>query len=220
MEVDAFVELLRRERASAILRCSERAAAREAMDAALRGGFRVVEVTLTTPGALPLIAELAARPGVVVGAGTVLSVAEAEEAVKAGARFLVSPVVDPAVIRRATDLGVASLPGAHTPTELLAAHRAGAPLLKLFPAPAGGPAWLRSVLAPLPFLRIVPTNGVDIDNAADWLAAGAWALGFVASLFVAEDLRDRRWDRIEERAARILARVRPQETAAAVGARG
>jgi 2-dehydro-3-deoxyphosphogluconate aldolase/(4S)-4-hydroxy-2-oxoglutarate aldolase len=146
----------------------------------------------------------------VVGAGTVLSVGDAEEAVDAGARFLVSPVVDAAVIRRAAELGVASLPGAHTPTELLAAHQAGAPLLKLFPAPAGGPAWLRSVLAPLPFLRVVPTNGVDLDNAAEWLAAGAWALGFVASLFAPEDLREHRWDRIEERAARILSQVRPE----------
>ena len=97
-----------------------------------------------------------------------------------GARFLVSPVADEVIIRRATELGVASIPGGHTPTELLAAHRAGAPLVKLFPAPAGGPAWLRSLLAPLPFLKVVPTNGVDLDNAADWLAAGAWALGFVA----------------------------------------
>jgi Entner-Doudoroff aldolase len=210
MEVDRFVELLRRERASAILRCGERDAARQAMDAAVRGGFRVVEVTLTTPGALELIADLASRPGLVVGAGTVLSVGDADEAVDAGARFLVSPVVDTAVIRRAAELGVASLPGAHTPTELLAAHQAGAPLLKLFPAPAGGPAWLRSVLAPLPFLRVVPTNGVDLDNAAEWLAAGAWALGFVASLFAPEDLREHRWDRIEERAARILSRVRPE----------
>jgi Entner-Doudoroff aldolase len=217
MDVDSFVELLRRERASAILRCGDGEVARQAMAAALRGGFRVVEVTLTTPDALPLIAELASREGVVVGAGTVLTTAEADDAVAAGARFLVSPVVDPAVIRRAAELGVASLPGAHTPTELLAAHRAGAPLLKLFPAPAGGPAYLRSVLAPLPFLRIVPTNGVDLDNAAEWLAAGAWALGFVASLFAAEDLRERRWDRIEERAARILARVRPPQ-GAVVGA--
>jgi 2-keto-3-deoxy-6-phosphogluconate aldolase len=87
-------------------------------------------------------------------------------------RFLVSPVTDAAVIRRATELGVASIPGGHTPTELLAAHRAGAPLVKLFPAPAGGPAWLRSLLAPLPFLKVVPTNGVDQDNARQWLDAG------------------------------------------------
>jgi 2-dehydro-3-deoxyphosphogluconate aldolase / (4S)-4-hydroxy-2-oxoglutarate aldolase len=209
MEPRAFVELLGQERASAILRHGDAEVAAGAIAAAIAGGFRVVEVTLTTPGALELIRETSQRPGIVAGAGTVLTVADAEAAVAHGARFLVSPVVDEVVIRRAGELGVAAIPGAHTPTELLAAHRAGAPLLKLFPAPAGGPAWLRSVLAPLPFLKIVPTNGVDLDNAAEWLAAGAHALGFVASLFHADDLHGRRYDRIEERARRILDRVRP-----------
>jgi 2-dehydro-3-deoxyphosphogluconate aldolase/(4S)-4-hydroxy-2-oxoglutarate aldolase len=213
LEPKTFVELIGRERACAILRCNDAEVGRRAMAAALAGGFRVCEVTLTTPRALDLVAELAARPEVVVGAGTVLTVEDAEAAVAAGARFLVSPVTDVAVIRRAAELGVASLPGAHTPTELLAAHRAGAPLLKLFPAPAGGPVWLRSVLGPLPFLKIVPTNGTDADNAAAWLAAGAWALGFAAPLFRPEDLADRRYDRIEERARLILDRVRGQAVA-------
>ena len=210
MDPAAFAELMRRERACAILRSDDAEAGRLAMHAAIDGGFRCAEVTLTTPGALELVAELSRREGLTVGAGTVLTVADAEAAVAAGARFLVSPVLDPEVVRAAARLGVASLPGCHTPTELLAAHRAGATLLKLFPAPAGGPAWLRSVLAPLPFLRVVPTNGIDADNAADWLAAGAWALGFNAAIFHAEDLRERRFDRIEERSRRILERVRPE----------
>jgi 2-dehydro-3-deoxyphosphogluconate aldolase/(4S)-4-hydroxy-2-oxoglutarate aldolase len=210
MDPAAFAELMRRERACAILRSDDAEAGRLAMHAAIAGGFRCVEVTLTTPGALELVAELSRRADLTVGAGTVLTVADAEAAVAAGARFLVSPVFDPEVVRTAATLGVASLPGCHTPTELLAAHRAGATLLKLFPAPAGGPAWLRSVLAPLPFLRVVPTNGIDADNAADWLAAGAWALGFNAAIFHAEDLRERRFDRIEERSRRILERVRPE----------
>ena len=216
MDVQSFVELFGRERASAILRSNDAEVAQRALRAAIAGGFRIVEVTLTTPRALELIAEAASQPGVVAGAGTVLTVEEAEAAVAHGARFLVSPVTDEVVIRRATELGVASIPGGHTPTELLAAHRAGAPLVKLFPAPAGGPAWLRSLLAPLPFLKVVPTNGVDMDNAAEWLAAGAWALGFVASLFQAEDMRLGRFDRIEARAREILGRVRGE--AVVVGA--
>jgi 2-dehydro-3-deoxyphosphogluconate aldolase / (4S)-4-hydroxy-2-oxoglutarate aldolase len=213
--VDAFVELLGQEKATAILRCKEAEKAGLAMDAALAAGFRVVEVTLTTPRALELIADLARRPGIVVGAGTVLTVEDADAAVAHGARFLVSPVCDEAVIRRATELGVASLPGCHTPTEMLTAHRWGAPLLKLFPAPAGGPVWLRSLLAPLPFLKVVPTNGVDADNAGDWLAAGAYALGFTAPLFDAEDLRIGRYDNIEMRARRILDAVRGPAVVAA-----
>jgi Entner-Doudoroff aldolase len=182
-------------------------AARHAMEAAVEGGFRILEVTLTTPHALGLIEEFASRPGLTVGAGTVLSAEQAQACVTAGARFLVSPVADESVIRRAHELGAAAIPGTHTPTEMLQAHRVGAPLLKLFPAPAGGPAYLRSVLAPLPFLRIVPTNGVDEQNAADWLRAGAWAVGFVASLFDPKDMAEQRYDRIRERARRLKTAV-------------
>jgi 2-dehydro-3-deoxyphosphogluconate aldolase / (4S)-4-hydroxy-2-oxoglutarate aldolase len=203
--IDEFVQTLWSERATAILRASNTDVARQAMEAAIEGGFRILEFTLTTPNALGLIEEFASRPGLIVGAGTVLSPDQAKAAALAGARFLVSPIVDEAVIRRAHELGVAAMPGTHTPTEMVQAHRAGAPLVKLFPAPAGGHAYLRSVLAPLPFLRVVPTNGVDEHNAADWLRAGAWGVGFVASLFDPGDLAERRYDRIRDRARRIKA---------------
>jgi len=203
-----FLAGLARERATAILRTDSQERAAAAMEAAVRGGFHHLEFTLTTPGALELVAEFARRPDLVVGAGTVLTVADARAAVAAGARFLVSPVIDEEVIRAAVDLGVAAIPGCHTPTEMLRAHRAGAALQKLFPAPAGGPDYVRSVLAPMPFLRIIPTNGIDENNAAAYLAAGAVAVGFVASLFPAEDVAAGRADRIEERARRLLARVR------------
>jgi 2-dehydro-3-deoxyphosphogluconate aldolase/(4S)-4-hydroxy-2-oxoglutarate aldolase len=208
MKPARFVELLGRERATAILRTDDRDRASRAMAAAIEGGFRIVELTLTTPGAIELIAELSRRDDLVVGAGTVLEVAEAERAVEAGAQFLVSPVVDETVIAAAHDLGVAVMPGAHTPTEMLRAHRAGAELVKLFPAPAGGPVYLRSVLAPLPFLKVVPTNGVDAANLADWLAAGAWAAGFTAPLFDRDELAAGRWDAVTERARTILAAAR------------
>jgi Entner-Doudoroff aldolase len=203
--IDEFVQTLWHERATAILRATNADTARHAMEAAVEGGFRILEFTLTTPSALGLIEEFARRPGLIVGAGTVLTLEEAQASVSAGARFLVSPIVDDAVVRRAHELGAAAIPGTHTPTEMMQAHRAGAPLVKLFPAPAGGPAYLRSVLAPLPFLRIVPTNGVDEQNAADWLRAGAWAVGFVASLFDPKDMAEQRYDRIRDRARRLKA---------------
>ena len=205
MTPDDFVALLGRERATAILRCGDQGVAREAMAAAVRAGFRILEFTLTIPGALDLIEEFAAKPGLVVGAGTVLTAREAEDTVERGASFLVSPVTDPVVIESAARLGVAMLPGAHTPTEMLAAHRAGAPLVKLFPVPGAGPVYLRSVLAPLPFLKVVPTNGITQENAAAWYEAGAFALGWVAGLFTPEDLAARRYDAIEARARAILA---------------
>jgi 2-dehydro-3-deoxyphosphogluconate aldolase / (4S)-4-hydroxy-2-oxoglutarate aldolase len=202
---EQFVEQFGRARVSAILRTNDQRKAAEAMSAALRGGFEIIEFTLTIPGVYELITEFSQREGVIVGAGTVLEVDQARRAVEAGARFLVSPVVDEAVIAAAGGLGVAAMPGTHTPTEMLRAHRAGAQLCKLFPAPTGGPSWLRSVLGPLPFLKVVPTNGIDLDNMDQWFAAGAWAGGFVASLF-GSDVDAGNWDAIEARARAIVSR--------------
>ncbi len=208
MTKEAVVEILREERALAILRTSRADAAGPALDAARRGGFRVIEVTLNTPGALLRLAELSEHGDLVVGAGTVLSKDDARHAVDAGARFLVSPVVDIEVIEEAERLGVAVIPGGHSPTELYRAWSAGAPLQKLFPAPVDGPAFVRACLGPMPFLRIVPTSGVTEDNVAAYLEAGAHAVGFVSSLFVADDVQHGHFDRIEARAKSLLERVR------------
>lgn len=204
---EATLNTLREARAIAILRSNDHAVGRDALAAAVRGGFRVLEVTLSTPGAIEIIGDLARNDHLVVGAGTVLTVEQARAAVRAGARFLVSPVLDTEIIAEASRLGSVAIPGCGTATELWNAHQAGAPLQKLFPAPAGGPTWLRSVLAPLPFLRCIPTNGVEVDNAAEWLAAGAFALGCVRSLFAPEDMAARNWDGIERRARALLAAV-------------
>ena len=214
MTPETYVQTVWRHRTTAIVRADTQDKARLAMEAAVRGGIRSVEFTLTTPGVYELIEEFSKREGLpavdgldrlVVGAGTVMTVEQAQRAVEAGARFLVSPVADPAVIVAAKELGVASIPGIHTPTEMIMAHRAGAPLLKLFPVPAGGPAYLRSTLAPLPFLRVIPTNGVDETNIADWLRAGAYGVGLVGPLFVRDDVERGNWDAIEARATKMRA---------------
>lgn len=200
-----FLTAFQSARASAILRTPLADAAGPAMDAAVRGGFRIVEFTLNTPGALELIAEFSKRDELIVGAGTVIEAAQVGEAVRAGARFIVSPVFDEAVVAQAGKLGVAAMPGCSTPSEMLAAHRAGAQLQKLFPAPGTGPTWVKQTLGPLPFLRIVPTSGVHLNNAAAYLKAGAFAVGFVQSLFDGNDLANGAFDRIEERAKKMLA---------------
>lgn len=218
MTPSEFVKVLEEERAVAILRTDDQQVAREAMAAAVRGGFRLLEFTLAVPGVYGLIEEFAARDDLVVGAGTVLRPEDARAAVEAGARFIVSPVVDEEVIAEALSLGVAVMPGTHTATEMLRAHRAGAPLQKLFPAPAGGPSYVRSVLGPLPFLRIVPTSGVDADNVGEWFAAGVYAVGLVRPLFDPRELEARDYEAIEERARRlreaVLAAPRPRRTEA------
>lgn len=207
MKPQDFVTMVQRERASAILRTDDQDGAADAMNAAVAGGFRVIEFTLTVPGVYELIEEFAAREDLVVGAGTVLDAEQAGAAVRAGAKFLVSPIVDETVIQSAHALGVAVIPGCHTPTEMMRAHRAGAQLQKLFPCPAGGPTYLSSMLGPMSFLKVVPTNGVDASNARQWLDAGAFGLGFAATLFTEVDLREKAWGRIQQRAETILAAI-------------
>lgn len=154
--------------------------------AALRdGGVEAIEVTLDSPGALESIAALA-EAGALAGAGTVLDVGAAERAVAAGARFLVAPDTRPEVIRWAVGRGVPILPGALTPTEIRAAWEAGAAAVKLFPAFAVGPEYLRAVAAPLAGIPLIPTGGVDGDNAPTWRAAGAAAVA-VGSWLTAPD---------------------------------
>lgn len=203
----AVLAALSQHRCSAILRTDDREVVRPALEAAIAGGFRIVEVTMTTPDCLEHVQALSERHGLVVGAGTVLSVDDAKEAMAAGARFLVSPVTDPQIITFCRQHDLVSIPGTLTPTEMMLAHRAGADVVKLFPGPANGPDFVRAVRGPLPFLRIFPTSGVTEENCDQWLAAGAFGVGFVASLFDADDLRLRRFDAIRARAARMVAKV-------------
>ncbi|HET9232722.1 MAG TPA: bifunctional 4-hydroxy-2-oxoglutarate aldolase/2-dehydro-3-deoxy-phosphogluconate aldolase [Candidatus Eisenbacteria bacterium] len=199
---------IQRHRVSAIIRAGDRGKAERAMDAAVRGGFRIVEFTLTTPGALDLVREFASRRDLVVGAGTVLDVQVAREAVAAGARFLVSPVTDPEVIRETLALDAVSIPGTSTPTEMLAAIRAGAEILKIFPAPADLPAFITQVRGPFPDWRLFPTAGVTQQNVEAVLRAGAFGAGFVASLFTPADMASGDYAAIENRARVILETVR------------
>ena len=149
------------------------------------GGVGAVEITLTTPGAIATIADLAGDEGLagcLVGAGTVLDEVAARAVIDAGARFVVSPTLDHAVIRVCRERDVPCMPGAFTPTEILDAWRAGASLVKVFPAAAVGPGFIRDVLAPLPFLRLVPSGGVTLENAGDWIRAGAAAVSVGGAL--------------------------------------
>lgn len=212
MTPDDFVQHYRDARASAILRTDDESTAAPAMDAVIAAGFRIVEFTLTIPGVLDRLREYGGREDVIVGAGTVMNEQDAHAAVEAGAQFLVSPVVDERVIATASQLGAAMMPGAHTPTEMMRAHDAGAQLVKLFPAPGTGPTYVKSILGPLPFLKIVPTNGVHLNNAASFLKAGAWAVGFTTALFDANDLNQGNYNAIEERGRKLLHAINEELT--------
>jgi 2-dehydro-3-deoxyphosphogluconate aldolase/(4S)-4-hydroxy-2-oxoglutarate aldolase len=181
-----------------------------AVEAIRAGGVDVLEVTLTVPGAIELIAQLAARhPEALIGAGTVLDAETARAAILAGARFVVSPRLDLGTIACCRRYSVAVLPGALTPTEVAAAWEAGADLVKVFPAGAlGGASYIRALKAPFPQIELVPTGGVSLDNAATFIQAGAAALGVGADLVDLEALRRGEAERIAERARRYVEAVR------------
>ena len=148
------------------------------------GGVRLMEITLNSPGALESIRQLSNAMGdrMLVGAGTVLTAAEAEAAVDAGARFIISPTLDIETIRRTRQLGAVSIPGAFTPTEILTAYRNGADIIKVFPAGSSGAAYFKELRGPLPHIPLMPTGGVNLDNIRDFKAAGAVAFGISSAL--------------------------------------
>jgi 2-dehydro-3-deoxyphosphogluconate aldolase/(4S)-4-hydroxy-2-oxoglutarate aldolase len=168
-----------------VLRASSVQAGHALVDAMMAGGVTVVEVTMTVPNALALMRELKQRYGdaLLLGSGTVTDAAQAEATIDAGAEFVVSPSLHLDVIMKTKALGRISIPGALTPTEIITAWRAGADYVKVFPCSAmGGASYLKSLLAPFPELRLIPTGGVTLQTAADFLKAGARALGVGADL--------------------------------------
>lgn len=174
------------------------------------GGVSAMEITLTTPGALEGIRDVVARADLsdcVVGAGTVLDEQSARDVIAAGARFVVSPTFDEAVLRVCHEANVPCMPGALTPRELLEAWRAGASPIKLFPASLVGPGYIRDVLAPLPFLRLVPSGGVSLENAGAWIRAGAAAVSVGSALVSASLVTEAAWDRLAARARALVDRV-------------
>jgi 2-dehydro-3-deoxyphosphogluconate aldolase / (4S)-4-hydroxy-2-oxoglutarate aldolase len=159
--------------------------ARRAVDAICTGGIPVVEVTLTVPNAPAMIKELVRQYGsdVLTGAGTVTTAKDAEICLDAGAQFLVSPGLSIPVVQTATKRGVLAIPGALTPTEVMAALEAGVQLIKIFPCGSvGGPKHIKALKAPFPQIRLIPTGGVNLSNAAEYFAAGSFALGVGADL--------------------------------------
>jgi len=173
-------------------------------------GIPIVEITLTTPGALNVISELAARfPDLAVGAGTVLDEEAARKCVDAGARFLTSPGFVPEVVAYAKKVDIVALPGAMTPTEVIAAWKAGADFVKIFPSSSvGGSNYVRALKVPLPQVRLIATGGVNQVTAFDFIVAGASAIGVGGELLPKEALHLRQENRIHELSRRFLGMVR------------
>jgi 2-dehydro-3-deoxyphosphogluconate aldolase/(4S)-4-hydroxy-2-oxoglutarate aldolase len=194
-----------------VVRAESAEQAMRAVQAIKAGGISALEVTMTVPGAIAVIEQLTKAFGAetVIGAGTVLDPETADRCIQAGAQFIVSPALNEETIAFCQGQDVAIFPGALTPTEVVRAWNAGADAVKVFPAGAvGGASYLKALKAPLPQIELVPTGGVSLKTAADFIKAGAMALGVGADLVDIRALRDGHDEVITERARQFLEIVR------------
>ena len=196
-------------RAFAVIRTQTADQAVAAGRACVRGGVRLLEITLTVPEALEAVKRLAGEPGAIVGVGSVVTPAQVRCASGAGAAFAVSPHFDADVLAETKARGLLSAMGGVTPTEAMTCHRAGVDVVKVFPASSfGGPAHLKALLEPLPFLRLMPTGGVDLGNIRAYLDAGAAGFGLGGSLVERKAVAAGDWGRIESTARKVADAVR------------
>ena len=194
----------------AILRTESADRLPDAIHALVAGGIHAIEVTMTTPGALKVIREARAALGdkIVMGVGSVLDSETARQAMLEGAQFVVTPVVRPGVIEICNRYGIPIACGATTPTEAFTAHELGSDFVKIFPAENLGPTYIRSILAPLPMLQLIPTGGVTPQNMPDYFKAGAAAIGAGSTLLTKEIFASADWGALSARATEFVAAAR------------
>lgn len=204
------LNLMRQTAVIAVMRAKSSEQLIAAADAIKTGGVSVIEVTMTTPGALRVVEEATERYGeeVLFGAGTVLDADTARAAILAGADFIVSPTLNLGTVATCRRYGIPVIPGCFSPTEMLTAWEAGADLIKLFPASLGGPSLVRDILAPLPQLEIVAVGGVNPHTAADFIRNGATAIGVGSSLINQELLNSGDMEELTRRAAAFIEEVK------------
>jgi 2-dehydro-3-deoxyphosphogluconate aldolase / (4S)-4-hydroxy-2-oxoglutarate aldolase len=203
----------------AVIRMKEPDKLRAVVDAIAEGGIRALEITMTVPGAVDLIRQIAPTlpAGFIFGAGTVVDGETVHRVVDAGAQFIVSPVFRRSVVEACLKRDVASMPGCFTPTEILDAWDAGADVVKVFPATTLGPGYLKDIHGPLPHVKLMPTGGVTLDNAGDWIRAGAVAVGVGTSLLDAKAVAAGDFAALRANAEKIVANVRAAQAARAAG---
>lgn len=210
MTIDEVIRRIEEVGIVPVVRAASVEEATRAVEAICAGGIPVVEITMTVPNAVSVIREVAKQHGskVLIGAGTVVNADQAESCLRAGAEFLVSPGLSAPVLSVARAAEKLAIPGALTPTELMSAHDHGARLVKIFPCGnVGGPKYLKSLKAPFPKAELIPTGGVNAANAAEFIAAGAFALGVGADLVDATALREGNLEKIIAAAQELVQAV-------------
>ena len=212
MDHQKGLDIIRQTGVIAIMRTQSSEQLLRAADAIREGGVRAIEVTMTTPGALSVIEQAVARyqhadQEVLFGAGTVLDAESARAAILAGAQFIVAPSFSPGLVEICRRYSVPVMPGAYTPTEIVTAWECGADMVKVFPAGVGGPALIKALKAPLPQIELVPVGGVKLENTADFVRAGAAAVGVGSALINQKLLDSQDFGTLTERARRFIEEV-------------
>lgn len=180
----------------AVIRLKEAEKLKKVIEAVYNGGISVIEITMTVPNAVKLIEEMSGyfQDKIILGAGSVLDKKKAEDVIKAGAKFVVSPIFKKEIVETTHKFELPVMPGAFTPTEIQTAYEAGADVVKVFPADVVGMSFFKSVLAPMPHLKLMPTGGVDLHNAGDWIKAGACAVGVGTALLDKDAIKNEQYE--------------------------
>lgn len=197
------------ERVVAVIRLADASKLVPVIEAVARGGVRCIEITMTVPNAIELIRQVSntVSSDILIGAGTVTDAETARAVIDAGAQFVVSPILNPDVIAACKLADVYCAPGCFTPTEIFTAWKLGADVIKVFPATSLGPKYFKDIKGPFPQIPLMPTGGVSIDNAHEWIAAGAVAVGIGSDLLDKKAIDEGRYEVLTERAARMAANV-------------
>jgi 2-dehydro-3-deoxyphosphogluconate aldolase / (4S)-4-hydroxy-2-oxoglutarate aldolase len=208
MKKEAILSKLRTEKVVALIRAESPDGLLDCAKALAEGGLTSIELTMTTPGAIRMLEKASAElPEFLFGLGTVLDAETARVGILAGAKFIVTPALRPDVITLCRRYSVPVFSGAFTPTEIVNAWEAGADAAKVFPAEFFGPAYIKSIKAPLPHIELLPTGGVNAENVGEFLKAGAFATAAGSSLVEAKALKEKNWDAITARARAFAAAV-------------
>ncbi|NMG20182.1 bifunctional 4-hydroxy-2-oxoglutarate aldolase/2-dehydro-3-deoxy-phosphogluconate aldolase [Brasilonema bromeliae] len=209
MSGQAWLSQLKQHKVIAVVRAPEVSLTRQMALAVASGGIQLIEITWNSAGATELITQLRVElPNCTIGTGTLLNLQQMQEAIAAGAQFLFTPHVDPVMIQAAVDIGVPIIPGALSPTEIVTAWSCGASCVKVFPVEAvGGVSYIRSLRGPLGHIPLIPTGGVTLENAKEFLQAGAIAVGLSSQLFPKEFVDTQNWQAIAQKAASLMQKM-------------
>ena len=198
-----ILDRIQHEKVVAIVRLNNADQVAPTIEAIHTGGLSVIEVTMGTPHAIRYIEQYAEHESIIIGAGSVIDAQAAQTAISAGAKFIVTPITKASVIETALLHEVPVFSGAFSPGEILQAYEWGADVIKVFPADALGMSYFKSIKAPMPFLPLMPTGGVTLDNAEDWLKAGAWALGVGSALTNKKVINEGNYEQLVKNAQKL-----------------